>query len=116
MSISRTPSFNSAMHRVPSASQLSDTGEEIELKTLKRSASGLQLVDLADAERLSGSWSWDLSKTRGHRFDTPSLFTALITCLDPNSNEFWNVFSACTSLLHFDLRRIASPWPSQGLC
>lgn len=101
--ISPTPSFASAMHRVPSASQLSDTGEEIELKTLKRSASGLQLVDLSDAERLSGTWSWDVSKTRGHSFDTPSLLHALLFCLDPNSNEFWNVFTEILPILHLGL-------------
>lgn len=90
------------MHRIPSSSQLSENGEEIELKTLKRSTSGLQLVDLPDAERLSGTWSWDSSKMRGHRFDT-SAWHAMITCLDPNSNEFWNVLTEVMPMLHLSL-------------
>lgn len=102
MNVSRVPSISTAMHRIPSASQLSDSGEEIELKSLKRSVSGLQLVDLADAEQLSGPWCWDPSKLRGHRFDT-SGWHAVVTCLDPNSNEFWNCLTEILPLCHLCL-------------
>ena len=87
------------MKRVPSASQMSDSGDEIELKTLKRSASGLHLVDLADAERLNGTWSWDRSKLRGHRFDT-SVAACVLTCFDPSNNEFWNCLTEIMPIVH----------------
>lgn len=102
-SVPRTPSTASALStlsRTPSSSTLSETGEELELKTLKRSPSGLQLVDRDDALRLTGTWSWDLSKVRGHRFDT-SPWRAALTCLDPSANEFWNVLTEILPVLHF---------------